>query len=116
MYFHLKVIMWHSGGIPALLLGANSPSSLAKLFSVLALQPATKQLHALKCFVVCCDSLSSFFHFAVPGRKIQGTLCAVSLALIIRTPYNLAKLDRNKTTGGGCLKWQTSFLLHVKLC
>lgn len=52
MYFHVKVIMWHSGGIPALLLGANSPSPLAKLFSVLALQPATKQLHALKCFVV----------------------------------------------------------------
>lgn len=52
MYFHLKVIMWHSGGIPALLLGANSPSPLAKLFSVLTLQPATKQLHALKCFVV----------------------------------------------------------------
>lgn len=44
--------MWHAGGIQALLLGANTPSPMAKLFSALALQPAIKQLHALKCFVV----------------------------------------------------------------
>lgn len=44
--------MWHAGGIQALLLGANTPSPMAKVFSALALQPAIKQLHALKCFVV----------------------------------------------------------------